>query len=112
LCRATIRASGALARDRTFGASELERAAEGCVGYYREEAPIIDVVVAGYPKSGTTWVVQLVAELIGGPVVGFWDSGHDEIAREGSRGARSSVASSLIINSASCVPHKAFATRR
>ena len=44
---------------------------------------MIDVVVAGYPKSGTTWVVQLVAELIGGPVVGFWDSGHDEIAREG-----------------------------
>ena len=44
---------------------------------------MVDVVVAGYPKSGTTWVVQLVAELIGGPVVGFWESGHDEIAREG-----------------------------
>ena len=41
------------------------------------------LVVAGYPKSGTTWVVQLVAELIGGPVVGFGDSAHDEIAREG-----------------------------
>lgn len=44
---------------------------------------MMDVVVAGYPKSGTTWTVQLVAELIGGPVVGFWESGHDEIAREG-----------------------------
>jgi hypothetical protein len=48
-----------------------------------EDASMVDVVVAGYPKSGTTWVVQLVAELIGGPVVGFWNSAHDEIAREG-----------------------------
>jgi Sulfotransferase domain len=48
-----------------------------------EDASMMDVVVAGYPKSGTTWVVQLVAELISGPVVGFWDSGHEEIACEG-----------------------------
>lgn len=41
------------------------------------------VVVAGYPKSGNTWLVRLVAEWIGCKVAGFWGSDHAEIASEG-----------------------------
>lgn len=44
---------------------------------------VIDVLVTGYPKSGNTWATRLVAELIGCPVVGFWNSRKSEIAREG-----------------------------
>jgi hypothetical protein len=44
---------------------------------------MIDVIVTGYPKSGNTWATRLVAELIGCPVVGFWNSRKAEIAREG-----------------------------
>ena len=32
---------------------------------------MIDIIVAGYPKSGNTWVTRLVGELVGCPVVGF-----------------------------------------
>lgn len=31
-----------------------------------------NVVCVGYPKSGTTWLTRLTAELIGCPVEGFW----------------------------------------
>jgi len=31
-----------------------------------------DFIIAGYPKSGTTWASRLLAELIGCPAVGFW----------------------------------------
>lgn len=41
------------------------------------------IIVAGYPKSGNTWLTRLVAELVHCPVGGFWDSTHVEIAVEG-----------------------------
>jgi hypothetical protein len=42
-----------------------------------------DIIIVGYPKSGNTWITRLVAELVGCPVVGFLNSDHHEIAREG-----------------------------
>lgn len=42
-----------------------------------------NIIVVGYPKSGNTWLTRLTAELVNCPVVGFWNSDHDEIAREG-----------------------------
>jgi hypothetical protein len=40
--------------------------------------------VVGYPRSGTTWVARLTAELLGAPVNGFWgEPDNDEIAIEG-----------------------------
>lgn len=41
------------------------------------------IAVVGYPKSGNTWVTRLVGGLAQCPVAGFWQSDHDEIAREG-----------------------------
>lgn len=45
--------------------------------------PKTDVIVVGYPKSGNTWVVRLIAELLQCPVKGFWHASHEEIATEG-----------------------------
>lgn len=42
-----------------------------------------NLVVVGYPKSGCTWVTRLLAELVGCPVAGFWQSEKAEIAVEG-----------------------------
>lgn len=42
-----------------------------------------NIIVAGYPKSGCTWATRLVAELVGCPVAGFWQSDKNEIAIEG-----------------------------
>jgi hypothetical protein len=43
------------------------------------------VLVVGYPKSGTTWLTRLVAELLNAPVRGFWkEPWREEIAQEGS----------------------------
>lgn len=43
-----------------------------------------NIVVVGYPKSGTTWLTRLTAEVIGCPVQGFWGEPDGiEIAVEG-----------------------------
>lgn len=41
------------------------------------------IIIAGYPKSGNTWLTRLVAEIVGCPVTGFLYSQHFEIAKEG-----------------------------
>ena len=41
------------------------------------------IIVVGYPKSGCTWATRLIAELVGCPVDGFWQSDKKEIAVEG-----------------------------
>ena len=43
-----------------------------------------NIIVVGYPKSGSTWITRLTAELVGCPVKGFWNEpNHKEIAIEG-----------------------------
>jgi hypothetical protein len=43
-----------------------------------------NLIVLGYPKSGTTWLTRLTAELIGCPVKGFWSQpDNPEAAIEG-----------------------------
>jgi hypothetical protein len=42
-----------------------------------------NIIIVGYPKSGNTWIARLTAELVGCPVIGFWGSDHNEMAREG-----------------------------
>jgi hypothetical protein len=42
-----------------------------------------NIIVAGYPKSGTSWLCRLVGELLQAPVVGYLNSAKDEIAAEG-----------------------------
>lgn len=42
------------------------------------------IIIAGYPKSGNTWLTRLTADLIGCPIVGFWNEPESyEIACEG-----------------------------
>lgn len=42
------------------------------------------LIVAGYPKSGNTWLTRLLAELVHCPVEGFWSQPeNNEIAIEG-----------------------------
>lgn len=42
-----------------------------------------NIVIAGYPKSGTTWLVRLVAELLKCPVYGEWNYNLTTFATEG-----------------------------
>lgn len=49
---------------------------------------VCNVIIAGYPKSGNTWLTRLVAELLDAPVAGFWNENEEdryipEIAIEG-----------------------------
>ncbi len=44
----------------------------------------INILVVGYPKSGNTWLVRLLAEILNCPVQGFWGArNYTEIAVEG-----------------------------
>lgn len=42
-----------------------------------------NVIVSGYPKSGTTWATRLVAQLLDCPVKGFWGKDVYSIVSEG-----------------------------
>ncbi len=53
------------------------------VRYPDSFATMKNIIVVGYPKSGCTWATRLVAELVGCPVAGFWQSTKKEIAVEG-----------------------------
>lgn len=41
------------------------------------------VLIVGYPKSGTTFISRLVANLLNAPLKGYWNSEHNEIATTG-----------------------------
>jgi hypothetical protein len=43
----------------------------------------INVIINGYPKSGTTWLTKLVGDLLNCPVEGFWQYGDDYLTTTG-----------------------------
>jgi Sulfotransferase domain len=46
--------------------------------------PLRNIIIVGYPKSGNTWITRLTADLVGCPIVGFWNEPEShEIACEG-----------------------------
>ena len=55
----------------------------GRARYLELRHAVNNIIVVGYPKSGCTWATRLVAELVGCPVGGFWQSDKREIAIEG-----------------------------
>lgn len=42
-----------------------------------------NIIIVGYPKSGSTWLTRLTAELVNCSVYGFWKAQHKEMAEEG-----------------------------
>lgn len=42
-----------------------------------------NIVIVGFPKSGTTWATRLVADLASCPAAGHWLADHQELATEG-----------------------------
>ncbi|MFY0643076.1 MAG: sulfotransferase domain-containing protein [Bacteroidia bacterium] len=42
-----------------------------------------NILIIGYPKSGTTWLSRLVGEVLQAPVKGYWNASHDDPATEG-----------------------------
>jgi hypothetical protein len=65
-----------------FGRERERTSGTACDPAKRRDA-VKKIVVVGYPKSGCTWATRLVAELVGCPVAGFWQSDKKEIAVEG-----------------------------
>lgn len=45
----------------------------------------INIVISGYPKSGTTWLTKLVAGILDCPASGFWGVEGDILSTEGSQ---------------------------
>ncbi len=43
----------------------------------------INIIINGYPKSGTTWLTKLVGDLLDCPVKGFWQYGDDYLTTTG-----------------------------
>lgn len=43
-----------------------------------------NIIIVGYPKSGTTWLTRLVADLAGCPISGSWNSKENKEARKDS----------------------------
>ena len=45
--------------------------------------PIKNIIVVGYPKSGTTYATRLISQLVGCPSVGYWGFEGNTFATEG-----------------------------
>lgn len=42
-----------------------------------------NIIIAGFPKSGTMWTTRLVAQIVGCPVKGYWGLDYDTTVKEG-----------------------------
>lgn len=42
-----------------------------------------NILICGYPKSGTTWLTKLIADLLQCPACGFWEVAGDTLSQEG-----------------------------
>lgn len=45
----------------------------------------INIIISGYPKSGTTWLTKLVAGILDCPAAGFWGVEGDNLSIEGTK---------------------------